>query len=213
MPCLTASLIRPVLDVATLIVRLETVVSQLANPHEKQLPTQVSHALSSALSTLLFWMRSEIAKLRPDRASLSSFGLLSLSSSLASTLRTLTSLALLFDRNLETFPPFAAISLGAAPLLSLLYSYLEHHLGHSLTPPLFDQAVAAWLFDTSFKGWWRGWEDWVGVGPGGSSWKYSGIEEVLVVRDAPGKHQNLKEGYEDRITYVVSLPYHLTLQI
>lgn len=192
------------LDVATLIVRLETVVAQLANPFEKQLPTQVSHALSSALAALLFWMRSEITKLRPDRASLSSFGLLSLSSSLASSLRTLTSLAQLFDRNLESSPPFASIPLRAAPLLSLLYANLEHHLTHSLTPPLFDQAVAAWIFDTSFKGWWRGWEDWVGVGPGGTSWKFSGIEEVLLVRDAPGKHSKLKEGYEDRITYVVS---------
>ncbi|ORY75934.1 Spc98 family-domain-containing protein [Leucosporidium creatinivorum] len=193
----SASLTKPFLAIGTALVRLEGVVKALKisqtpanrSTRVKQLrnePSSTSHAVSASLSTFLAWVREELAGLQrcgsPSSLgkveALADAGLLALATRVEPIRTTLDSLATLFYRPIVSSPPYPLLPLATPSLLSHLYDHLHHHLQHSLTPPLLDQAVAAWLLDGAMGDWWRGWEDWLGVREDAKErdWAMLGIE-------------------------------------
>jgi hypothetical protein len=191
-------LVEPFLSLGTSLVRLEGVVKALttsspaarkpfSNSKALQQPSRTSHAVAASLSTFLAWVRDEVAAIRPpdppsgssasdDTPPIEKIGLLAVSSRLSPLFTTMDSLASLFSRRTSVSPPYMPIALSTPILLSQLHDHLQHHLEYTLVPPLMNQAVAAWLLHAAMREWWTGWEDWVGLGDGGTAWSELGIE-------------------------------------
>lgn len=224
------SLIRPFLTLGTYVVRLQAVVNYLTESTSSTLSQEslfAAHAVGRALSTYLFWVRSQIANLQSNsfhsqsHVSSSSIitptlGILALSTHLSPLLISLTSLANLFNRQIDAKVPYVPIPISTPSLLSLLYDNLQHHLSHSLTPPLIDQILAAWLLDGALKGWWNSWEKWLGISNSeegtqsgrvlGTEWMNCiGIEMRVVERVEKGFYKDgREEDVEPTVDYIVS---------
>lgn len=215
--CSLCSLIEPFLRIGSCLVRLEAVVKLLTstssekkrscNTDEATATSRASHAVATSLSTVVHWSRAEIAKLEPPpptSPSATPVGLLALSTRLEPLSNISTTLADLFQRSIASSPPYAALPPTSAKLLSHLYDRLRYHLEYSLTPPLVNQVVIAWLLHDALKGWWSRWEDWVG-GAAGSSWGDIGIEsrpESHRTTELSRDEMVLEE--EEAVTYIVS---------
>lgn len=189
------SLVESYLALGSAFVRLEAVVKDLTTSTTSNLPTSASHSVANALAGFCTYARQELSLLvTPD----STF--LSLSSRFSPLASTLDSLLLHFQRPLSFSPPYAYhIKLSARHLLSNLFDSLDAALKSSA--PKLDQVVLAWLFDGVLRGWWRGWEEWVGIEStgerrGGEGWKECGIE----VRESVGEPSREQEvlGQETR---------------
>jgi hypothetical protein len=174
--------------------------------------SRASHSVASSFSTYLAFVRSSLASLRPSpRPDVPTPlpSLLILSCQIAPLLTNLKSLCTLFERPPSRSPPYTFLPLSTGPLLSRLHDYLSHQIIHSLAPPLLEQTVAAWIWDSAIQNYWRGWEDWVGVrtqGTGqGELWKDVGIQEMKVVRRGQRSlGEEEKDSFEEGAQYFVS---------
>lgn len=228
---LSNSLIRPFLTLGTYVVRLQAVVNHLTESNLSSVSQESSfaaHAIGRALSTYLFWVRSQIATFQPysfqsqsgnsSSTSTPNLGILALSTHLSPLLVSTTSLASLFSRQIELKAPYIPIPISTPSLLSLMYDNLQYHLSHSLTPPLMDQILAAWLLDGALKGWWNSWEKWLGISNSeegtdngkvlGTEWMNCiGIEMRVIERVEKGFFKDgREEDVEPTVDYIVSFP-------
>lgn len=197
---------------------MEAIVKSLALLTAARIPvptqetSRASHSVASSLSTYLAFVRSSLASLRPSPRpdNLTPLpSLLSLSCQTGPLLTDLNSLCTLFERPPSRSPPYPFLPLSTGPLLSRLHNYLSRHIIHSLAPPLLEQTVAAWIWDSAIQNYWRGWEDWVGVRTQvtgqGELWKDVGIQELKVVRRGQRSlGEEEKDSFEEGAQYFVS---------
>lgn len=161
-----SSIIAPFLAIGTALVRLESVVRSLSGTTQKA--TTTSNALASSLSTLLSWIRQEIASIQSSSPALSiespTLASLESTSCLLNPLHvTLLALLDLFQCPLRTSLPYSEIPHSTPHLLSHLYNSLEYHLQNSTSPPLLIQASIAWLLDKPLRDLINGWSKWIGI--------------------------------------------------
>ncbi|KAL8283618.1 hypothetical protein RQP46_005413 [Phenoliferia psychrophenolica] len=219
-PEASASLIEPFLHIGSCLVRLEAVVKLLtAASSEKKRATstsevpivtsRASHAVATSLSTVVHWARASVAKLEPppppSPSSIPSppIPLIALSTQLSPIHQVCTALTTLFHRSIPLSPPYPSLPSTSSKLLSHLYDRLRHHLEYSLTPPLFNQAVVAWVLHDAVKGWWARWEAWV-EGAAGTQWDDIGIESRTTGHKAAEFLREVMVLEEDEpVTYVL----------
>ncbi|QRW21459.1 SPC97/SPC98 domain-containing protein [Rhizoctonia solani] len=137
----TSSLIAPLLEIGTLIRRIENTVLELRRPST----AAASRALAYSLQSIISLIQSELTTRLPETLTMASLSRLSTS---FNDLRfELTTLAELCHCPLNESPPFAELPSTQTSLLDHLFLALDHAISHSA--PYRTSAMIAYLLVTS----------------------------------------------------------------
>lgn len=161
---------RPFLDLATAVARLELLTNDLEEASASSTHTSAAAAVS-AISTFVAWVRQA-------QAGVEGQSLLSRGRALSPLIEACDSVLSVFRRDLATERMARIADPSARALLSMVHDTLEERIRLDASLALLPQIAVAWLWHRMVSQWWREWQEWVGVREDTGAWRHGAIEQT-----------------------------------